>query len=79
MNVWDPADRQYLRGGIISYCGCRPIIGTKDPSPGMSGPVWHFYFVINILSGLVRTVLVARSGAFFLHGGHVAGRACGSS
>ena len=39
VNEWSHEHRQLLHGGVITVAGCRPVVGTVDPLPGMRGPV----------------------------------------
>ena len=60
VNEWSPEHRELLRGGIITAAGCRPIVGTVDPLPGMLGPVWDIYVTVTpaLAGGSARTVYV---------------------
>ena len=60
MNEWSLEHRELLHGGIITAAGCRPIVGTVDPLPGMLGPVWDIYVTVTpaLAGGSARTVYV---------------------
>ena len=40
VRMWSDGEKEaLLAGGSITVFGCRPIAGTRDPCPGMVGPV----------------------------------------
>ena len=35
-----------LGGGHVVGAGCGPLQGSRDPRPGLPGPIWDFYVVL---------------------------------
>ena len=60
VNEWSLEHSQLLHGGVITAAGCRPVVGTVDPLPGMRGPVWDIYVEITpaLAGGVPRTIYV---------------------